>query len=146
MLVFAYGMHVLTEVEVGATLVQEDQVSRELVGNEDKDRLNVTFAASVLFDRKVGVGDAVSWDKESQLVQAYQRGTVASNTQPRGAALLRGPHSAEVAGRRRQPAGGHRPLGPAAARAATARGTARAPGARHAPRGGGSEPRHQPLL
>ncbi|XP_055403361.1 macrophage-expressed gene 1 protein-like [Bubalus kerabau] len=75
MLVFAYGMHVLTEVEVGATLVQEDQVSRELVGNEDKDRLNVTFAASVLFDRKVGVGDAVSWDKESQLVQAYQRGT-----------------------------------------------------------------------
>ncbi|XP_061295667.1 macrophage-expressed gene 1 protein-like [Bos javanicus] len=84
MLVFAYGTHVLTEVEVGATLVQEDQVSRELVGNEDKDRLNVTFAASVLFDRKVGVGDAVSWDKESRLVQAYQRGTVASKIHSRG--------------------------------------------------------------
>uniref|UniRef100_A0A8C6DCP4 MACPF domain-containing protein n=1 Tax=Moschus moschiferus TaxID=68415 RepID=A0A8C6DCP4_MOSMO len=84
MLVFAYGTHVLTEVEVGATLVQEDQVRRELVGHEEEDRLNVTFAASALFDRKIGVGDAVSLDKESQLVQAYRRGTVASKIHSRG--------------------------------------------------------------
>ncbi|KAF4009513.1 hypothetical protein G4228_000151 [Cervus hanglu yarkandensis] len=84
MLVLAYGTHVLTEVEVGATLVQEDQVRRQLVGHEEEERLNITFAASALFDRKVGVSDAVSWDKQSQLVQAYQRGTVASKIHSRG--------------------------------------------------------------
>ncbi|CAI9153688.1 unnamed protein product [Rangifer tarandus platyrhynchus] len=84
MLVLAYGTHVLTEVEVGATLVQEDQVRRELVGHEEEERLNITFAASALFDLKVGVSDAVPWDKQSQLVQAYQRGTVASKIHSRG--------------------------------------------------------------
>ena len=63
MLVLAYGTHVLTEVGVGATLVQEDQVRRELVGHEAGERLSITFAASALFDRKVGVSDAVSRDK-----------------------------------------------------------------------------------
>ncbi|XP_070329812.1 macrophage-expressed gene 1 protein-like [Odocoileus virginianus] len=84
MLVLAYGTHVLTEVEVGATLVQEDQVRRELVGHEEEEGLNISFAASALFGLKVGVSDAVSWDKQSQLVQAYQRGTVASKIHSRG--------------------------------------------------------------
>ncbi|KAB1272509.1 Macrophage-expressed gene 1 protein [Camelus dromedarius] len=84
MLVVRYGTHVLTKVEAGATLVQEDQLKRELVGSNTQDRINITFAASALFFKKVKVGTGVSWQAENQLLDNYLRHTVASETRSHG--------------------------------------------------------------
>lgn len=84
MLVLKYGTHVLTHVEAGATLVQEDQVKREFVGNQAGERSNITLAASALFDRTVNVGAAASWQEQSQFLQNYMRHTVASKTRSHG--------------------------------------------------------------
>ncbi|XP_057582281.1 macrophage-expressed gene 1 protein-like isoform X2 [Hippopotamus amphibius kiboko] len=86
MLVLRYGTHVLTDVEAGATLVQEDQVRRELVDSEVRDKINITYAASALFFHVVNAGDGVSWESQSQLLQNYVRNTVASRMHSHGGA------------------------------------------------------------
>lgn len=83
-LVLRYGTHVLTHVEAGATLVQEDQVKRELVGSKAAERSNITLAASAVFFHTVNVGAAASWQAQSQLFQDYVRNTVTSRTRSHG--------------------------------------------------------------
>ncbi|XP_036181677.1 macrophage-expressed gene 1 protein-like [Myotis myotis] len=84
MLVLKYGTHVLTHVEAGATLVQEDQVKREFVGNQAGEKSNITLAASALFYRTVNVGAAASWQEQNQFIQNYMRNLVASKTRSHG--------------------------------------------------------------
>ncbi|XP_036282868.1 macrophage-expressed gene 1 protein-like [Pipistrellus kuhlii] len=84
MLVVKYGTHVLTRVEAGATLVQEDQIKRAFAGNEAGDRSNITLAASALFDRLINVGASASWQEQHQFIQNYVRSVVASKTRSHG--------------------------------------------------------------
>ncbi|XP_020940395.1 macrophage-expressed gene 1 protein-like [Sus scrofa] len=84
MLVFRFGTHVLTDMEVGATLVQEDQVRRELVEGITQNKINITLAASALFFKKVNFAAEASWQKQNQLLQDYVRGTVASKIHSHG--------------------------------------------------------------
>ncbi|XP_066108936.1 macrophage-expressed gene 1 protein-like [Saccopteryx bilineata] len=84
MLVLRYGTHVLTHVEAGATLTQEDQVKQELVGSQAGERSNITLAASAVFFHTVNVGVAASWQEQSQLLQDYVGNTVASKTRSHG--------------------------------------------------------------
>ncbi|XP_046500131.1 macrophage-expressed gene 1 protein-like [Equus quagga] len=84
MLVLWYGTHVLTDVQAGATLVQEDQVRRELVDSQAGERNNVPSTASAVFFHMVNFGDAASWQAQSQLFQDYVRNTVASKMRSHG--------------------------------------------------------------
>ncbi|XP_068412239.1 macrophage-expressed gene 1 protein-like [Eschrichtius robustus] len=84
MLVLRYRTHVLTDVEAGAALVQEDQVRRELVDSEARDKINITYAASALFFHAVNAGDGLSWQAQSRLLQNYGRNTVASKMHSHG--------------------------------------------------------------
>ncbi|XP_059785939.1 macrophage-expressed gene 1 protein-like [Balaenoptera ricei] len=84
MLVLRYGTHVLTDVEAGAALVREDQVRRELVDSEARDKINITYAASALFFHAVNAGDGLSWQAQSRLLQNYVRNTVASKMHSHG--------------------------------------------------------------
>ncbi|XP_036115361.1 macrophage-expressed gene 1 protein-like [Molossus molossus] len=86
MLVLRYGTHVLTHVEAGATLVQEDQVKRELVGRQAGERSNITLAASAMFYHVVNVGASASWQEQNQLIQDYVQNLVASKTRSHGGA------------------------------------------------------------
>uniref|UniRef100_A0A8C3W7G2 MACPF domain-containing protein n=1 Tax=Catagonus wagneri TaxID=51154 RepID=A0A8C3W7G2_9CETA len=83
-LVLRFGTHVLTQVEAGATLVQEDQVRRELVDHLTQDKINITFAASVLFFKAINIAGGFSWQKQNQFLQAYTQNTVASKIHSHG--------------------------------------------------------------
>ncbi|XP_007519655.1 macrophage-expressed gene 1 protein-like [Erinaceus europaeus] len=86
MLVLNYGTHVLTDVEAGATLVQEDQVKRELLEKQQKLHNAVTLAASATFRKSLSVSVGFSWKDESDMVNAYQSNTVASKMRSHGGA------------------------------------------------------------
>lgn len=89
-----------------------------------------------------GWGDGCPGTSRDSWCRRTSRARVASKIQPGALALLRGPHPAEVAGRRRQPAGGYRPPGlPLPARLQPE--ALPEPRARRAARGGGREPRHR---
>ncbi|XP_055989958.1 macrophage-expressed gene 1 protein-like [Sorex fumeus] len=84
MLVRNYGTHVLTDVEAGATLVQEDQVRRELAESQAQEKINITLAASVLFFQKLGIGASVSGQVDERLLRNYVQNTVGSQLRSHG--------------------------------------------------------------
>lgn len=84
LLVRHYGTHVLTDVEAGAALVQEDQVRRELLDNQRGDSSNVTLAASMLFYDTLGLGVGTSARVADVMLQGYSRAVVASRMRSRG--------------------------------------------------------------
>ncbi|XP_011384044.1 macrophage-expressed gene 1 protein-like [Pteropus vampyrus] len=49
MLVLRFGTHVLTHVDVGASLVQEDQVKRDLMSDKAMEKTSISLAASAVF-------------------------------------------------------------------------------------------------
>lgn len=82
MLVLKYGTHVLTHVDAGATLVQEDQVKREFVEAEQES--HITLAASGLFYHTVNVEAAASWQVQNPFILNYMSNMVASKTRSHG--------------------------------------------------------------
>ncbi|XP_038621245.1 macrophage-expressed gene 1 protein-like [Tachyglossus aculeatus] len=84
LLVFNYGTHVLTTLEAGASLLQEDQVKRSFVRDQVDQRAEVTASASATFFSRVDVGEGASVSHGDQLTQEYTKNTVDSRIQSHG--------------------------------------------------------------
>ncbi|XP_012790904.2 macrophage-expressed gene 1 protein-like [Sorex araneus] len=84
MLVRNYGTHVLTDVEAGATLVQEDQVRQELAESQTREKGNLTLTASMVFFQTLGVSASASGQVDQRLLQDYVQNTVASQLRSHG--------------------------------------------------------------
>lgn len=84
MLVLRYGTHVLTHVDVGASLVQEDQVKRDLMSDKAVEKTSISLAASAVFFKVVNVGASGSWQEQSERFQSYVQSTVSSKTRSYG--------------------------------------------------------------
>lgn len=84
MLVLRYGTHVLTHVDVGASLVQEDQVKRDLMSDKAMQKTSISLAASAVFFQVVNVGASASWGEQSEHFQDYMQNTVSSTTRSYG--------------------------------------------------------------
>lgn len=82
LLVRKFGTHVLTDVEAGAALVQEDQVRRKLVDSQTQEKTNITLTAALAF--KFSLKTDGSWLSEDQRIQNYMQNTVASKLRSQG--------------------------------------------------------------
>ncbi|ELK06697.1 Macrophage-expressed protein 1 protein [Pteropus alecto] len=84
MLVLRFGTHVLTHVDVGASLVQEDQVKRALMSDKAIEKTSISLAASAVFFKVVNVGASASWQEQSQHFQDYRQSTLSPKTRSYG--------------------------------------------------------------
>lgn len=78
MLVLNYGTHVLTDLEAGASLIQEDQVKRTFVMDKETEKGGVTAAASATFYNMVNVGIGGSVQVLNEMTKSYLENTVDS--------------------------------------------------------------------
>uniref|UniRef100_A0A8D2LH39 MACPF domain-containing protein n=2 Tax=Varanus komodoensis TaxID=61221 RepID=A0A8D2LH39_VARKO len=84
MLVLNYGTHVLTSLEAGASLIQEDQVKRRFLLDKQSEKVGITAAASATFFSKINVGINLSVDAWDDLTKGYLANTVDSKVESWG--------------------------------------------------------------
>uniref|UniRef100_A0A6J0THQ7 Macrophage-expressed gene 1 protein-like n=1 Tax=Pogona vitticeps TaxID=103695 RepID=A0A6J0THQ7_9SAUR len=84
MLVLNYGTHVLTSVEAGASLLQEDQVKRSFMLDKESEKAGITASASATFFSKVNVGINFSLEAWDDLTKSYLENTVDSKVESWG--------------------------------------------------------------
>ncbi|XP_006263622.1 macrophage-expressed gene 1 protein [Alligator mississippiensis] len=84
LLVLRYGTHVLTRLEAGASLIQEDQVKQTFVLDKVAQKSAVTASASVTFFSKVNVGIGASAQVQNELTKDYMENTVDSRVSSHG--------------------------------------------------------------
>uniref|UniRef100_A0A8C6VAB9 MACPF domain-containing protein n=1 Tax=Naja naja TaxID=35670 RepID=A0A8C6VAB9_NAJNA len=84
MLVLSYGTHVLTSVEAGASLIQEDQVKKKFLLDNDAQKASITASASVTFFHKVNVGIGTSMESLSNITKEYVANTISSKLESWG--------------------------------------------------------------
>nr|XP_060627534.1 macrophage-expressed gene 1 protein-like [Anolis sagrei ordinatus] len=84
MLILNYGTHVLTGVEAGASLIQEDQVKRSFVLDKESEKAGITASASATFFSKVNVGINFSMQASDDLTKGYLENTVDSKLESWG--------------------------------------------------------------
>ncbi|MBN3307385.1 MPEG1 protein, partial [Amia calva] len=83
-LVLEYGTHVLTSVDAGASLVQEDYVRASFLSDGNVVRSSISASAGINFFNKVNIG--FDWNKSNtdSLTKGYQGNTTYSLTQGHG--------------------------------------------------------------
>ncbi|XP_051759824.1 macrophage-expressed gene 1 protein-like [Ctenopharyngodon idella] len=86
-LIFDYGTHVITSVDAGATLVQEDYLKTSYIQKNQLDMSSVSASASRFF-KKVTFGIGVSASLETSETSSYQGNVTYSFTQSHGGALF----------------------------------------------------------
>ncbi|MBN3323527.1 MPEG1 protein, partial [Atractosteus spatula] len=84
MLVLRYGTHVLTSLDAGASLVQEDQVSESFLLDNAKQKSSVTASAAVSFFSTVNIGIHGSAQTEDEMTKKYQENTTDSKIESHG--------------------------------------------------------------
>ncbi|XP_062972986.1 macrophage-expressed gene 1 protein-like [Elgaria multicarinata webbii] len=84
MLILGYGTHVLTTLEAGASLIQEDQVKRSFLLDKESEKVGITAAASATFFSKINVGINLSVQVWDDLTKGYLENTVDSKVQSWG--------------------------------------------------------------
>ncbi|XP_054828236.1 macrophage-expressed gene 1 protein-like [Eublepharis macularius] len=84
MLVLNYGTHVLTSLEAGASLIQEDQVKRSFVMDKETEKGGITASASATFFSKINVGIGGSIQIQDELTKSYVENTVDSKIESLG--------------------------------------------------------------
>lgn len=84
MLVLSYGTHVLTSLEAGATLVQEDQVSKVFMEQHASQKAAITASASASFFGKINVGIGGATTVQDELAKSYLENTVSSKIESHG--------------------------------------------------------------
>uniref|UniRef100_H3A4Y7 Macrophage expressed 1 n=2 Tax=Latimeria chalumnae TaxID=7897 RepID=H3A4Y7_LATCH len=84
MLILNYGTHVLTSLDAGASLVQEDQVKYTFVYDNISKKSAVTAAASLNFFNKVNLGFNMNTGTESEIAKMYVENTVSSRIESHG--------------------------------------------------------------
>lgn len=83
-LVLNYGTHVLTSLEAGASLIQEDQVKQTFLLDKLAEKAGITASASVTFFSKVNVGIGAATQVQDELTKSYLENTVSSRIESRG--------------------------------------------------------------
>ncbi|XP_053141203.1 macrophage-expressed gene 1 protein-like [Hemicordylus capensis] len=84
MLVLNYGTHVLTSLEAGASLLQEDQVKRMFLLDKVSEKAAVTASASATFFSMINVGIGASVQFQDELTKSYLANTVDSKIESWG--------------------------------------------------------------
>ncbi|XP_007423140.1 macrophage-expressed gene 1 protein [Python bivittatus] len=84
MLILNYGTHVLTSVEAGACLIQEDQVKKKFLLDNEAEKAGITASASATFFSKVNVGIGASMQALNNLTKGYLANTVNSKLESWG--------------------------------------------------------------
>ncbi|XP_016278361.2 macrophage-expressed gene 1 protein [Monodelphis domestica] len=84
LLVLAYGTHVLTEVEAGASLMQEDQVKRALLDENSTKKVGIAASASAIFFSRIQLGANLTGQVRNQQQWEYVKNTVSSKIQNHG--------------------------------------------------------------
>lgn len=84
MLILNYGTHVLTSVDAGATLIQEDQVKFTYVEDYVSQKQTVTGSATINFFDKVNIGIGGGTSSQQEAVKKYIDNTVDSKIESHG--------------------------------------------------------------
>ncbi|TFJ96274.1 transmembrane protein 51 [Platysternon megacephalum] len=84
LLVLNYGTHVLTRLEAGASLIQEDQVKLTFLQDKVAEKASITASASATFFGKVNVGIGAAAQVQDELTKSYMENTVDSHIESRG--------------------------------------------------------------
>ncbi|XP_006638238.2 macrophage-expressed gene 1 protein-like [Lepisosteus oculatus] len=84
MLVLRYGTHVLTSLDAGASLVQEDQVSESFLLDNAEQKSSVTASAAVSFFSTVNIGIKGSSQTEDEMTKKYRENTTDSKIESHG--------------------------------------------------------------
>ncbi|XP_070583077.1 macrophage-expressed gene 1 protein-like [Erythrolamprus reginae] len=84
MLVLSYGTHVITSVEAGAALIQEDEVKKKFLLDNDAHKASITASASATFFHKVNVGIGTYMESLSNMTKEYLANTVNSKLESWG--------------------------------------------------------------
>lgn len=87
-LVLDYGTHVITTVEAGATLVQEDYLRSSYVANSDSSTSTVTASAGLNFFNKVSFNIGSKDSHETSETRSYEGNVTYSLTLSHGGALF----------------------------------------------------------
>nr|XP_033776839.1 macrophage-expressed gene 1 protein [Geotrypetes seraphini] len=84
LLVLNYGTHVLTSLEAGASLIQEDQIKKTFLLDHISLKAAVTAAASATFFSKVNVGIGGGTQVLNDVTKSYMENTVDSKIESHG--------------------------------------------------------------
>ncbi|XP_029430234.1 macrophage-expressed gene 1 protein-like [Rhinatrema bivittatum] len=84
LLVLNYGTHVLTSLEAGASLVQEDQIKKTFMLDHISLKAAVTAAASATFFSKINVGIGGGTQVLDDVAKSYMENTVDSKIESHG--------------------------------------------------------------
>ncbi|XP_036382745.1 macrophage-expressed gene 1 protein-like [Megalops cyprinoides] len=83
-LVLDYGTHVVTSVDAGATLVQEDYLRASFVSDSETARSSVTASAGLNFFKKVNFGTGGAESHETAETRTYDGNTIYSLIESHG--------------------------------------------------------------
>ncbi|KAJ8285314.1 hypothetical protein GJAV_G00025440 [Gymnothorax javanicus] len=83
-MILDYGTHVLTSVDAGASLVQEDYLRASFVSDGKTARSSITASAGMTFFKKVNIGIGGGTQHETNETQSYEGNTTYSLTQSHG--------------------------------------------------------------
>ncbi|KAL1270059.1 hypothetical protein QQF64_032348 [Cirrhinus molitorella] len=87
-LILDYGTHVITSVDAGAILVQEDYIKRSYVSNSETDKSSVSASAGINFFNKVNFNFSSKESHETSDTITYQQNITYSLIQSHGGALF----------------------------------------------------------
>ncbi|XP_048046156.1 macrophage-expressed gene 1 protein-like [Megalobrama amblycephala] len=87
-LILDYGTHVITSVDAGATLVQEDYLKKSFVSSSQSDMSSVSASAGLNFFHKLKFDISSKESQESSQTQGYQSNIAYSLIQSHGGALF----------------------------------------------------------
>ncbi|XP_056093455.1 macrophage expressed 1, tandem duplicate 1 [Rhinichthys klamathensis goyatoka] len=87
-LILDYGTHVITSVDAGATLVQEDYLKMSYVSNSQSDKSSISASAGLNFFDKVKFDIGANASQGTSKTSGYQGNTTYSLIQSHGGALF----------------------------------------------------------
>ncbi|XP_067268739.1 macrophage-expressed gene 1 protein-like [Pseudorasbora parva] len=87
-LILDYGTHVITSIDAGATLVQEDYLKMSYVSNSQSDKTTITASAGFNFFSKVKFDIGVRTSQQNSQSSSYQGNITYSFIQSHGGALF----------------------------------------------------------
>ncbi|XP_005369762.1 macrophage-expressed gene 1 protein [Microtus ochrogaster] len=86
LLVLNYGTHVITSVDAGAALIQEDHIRSSFLKNHKGNHVAVTTSAGITFAKAVNFNSEVGFDYQNSLTRGYLANRTNSRMQSIGGA------------------------------------------------------------
>lgn len=115
LLVLNYGTHVITSVDAGATLIQEDHIRSSFLQDSQSSHSAVTSSAGITFLNIVNFKLEESYISQNDFTKNYLSNRTNSRVQSIGGLPLPRHHPPSLAAGHHQPPGGRGPCWPASA-------------------------------